>query len=408
MTPTPMTPTPMISRRHLLGGIAAATAAGACSTLGVRSAAAGTPTGSGRLVSIFLRGGMDHLSAVFPLDDPDLARERPTIAVDGGLDLDGRFALHPAMPRLHELHREGTFVPVVATGNPAGDRSHFVAQDLAALGDVVHSGDARGWLGRHLLATASEADPPLRAVTVGANVDRSLAGYPALGLPSIQQFGLGPTADASDLDSVIRAAHTGDGTAERIGRQALAATDAVVGLPAASDEDEDVRALADVATLLDEGREAGLGTEVVTVDLGGWDTHAQMGTTDEGEMRTLLGHLDSVLGGFVDDLDRRGIDDVTIVVATEFGRRVRENGSGGTDHGWGSAMFVLGPGLRRGAVAGDWPGLSADVLGERGDVPVTTDFRDVLAEVAGRSLGVDAAVAFVDHDVQPVGLFGPD
>ncbi len=395
------------SRRQLLRGFAATTAAAGIQSVGVPAAGAETPPATGRLVTVFLRGGMDHLSAVFPLDDADLARERPTIGVEGGLDLDGRFGLHPAMPRLHERHRSGTFVPVVATGNPAGDRSHFVAQDLAALGDVVVGTDARGWLGRHLLATASEDDRPLRAVTVGANVDRSLGGYPALGLPSIQQFGLGPLADTWELDAVVRVAYAGSGDAERVGRQALEATDAVVGLPASTDEDEDIRALADVATLLDEGRDAGLGTEVVTVDLGGWDTHDQMGTTEEGEMRALLAHLDEVLGGFADDLDRRGIDDVHTVVSTEFGRRVRQNGSGGTDHGWGSTMFVLGPGLRRGAVAGDWSGLSPEVLGERGDVPVTTDFRDVLAEVAGRALGTDAATAFPDHDATAVGLLRP-
>ncbi|MGK2930502.1 MAG: DUF1501 domain-containing protein [Acidimicrobiales bacterium] len=399
-----------LTRRHLLGGGAAFAAMSALGPT-ARTAAASRPTNrTGRLVTVFLRGGMDHLSAVAPIDDADLRAARPTIAMSGGLALDDRFALHPAMPRLHERFLAGTAVPIVATGNPAGDRSHFVAQDLVAIGAEKYLPDTRGWLARHLLDTPHDPASDtavLRALTVGANVDRSLAGFPAVGMASIQQFGLGSGADEAALVKILRRTHGGDSTADQVGRQALTVAGAIGGLPASTADDETRRTFADVATILDDGRDAGLGTEVVTVDIGGWDTHNTMGTTEAGEMRTLLAGLDTALGDFQDDLDARGIDDVRTVVLTEFGRRVEENGSGGTDHGWGSVMFVLGSGLVGATVHGDWRGLAPEVLGERGDVPATTDFRDVLAEVAGATIGVDAVAAFPGHDASAVGVVAP-
>ncbi len=144
---------------------------------------------------------------------------------------------------------------------------------------------------------------------------------------------------------------------------------------------------------------------MVTVNIGGWDTHDNMGTTAAGEMRDLLAGLDGYLGTFQADLDARGLSDVTTVVMTEFGRRVAENGSVGTDHGFGAVMLVLGGRVNGGHVYGPWAGLSPDVIGARGDVVPGVDFRNVLGDVAHDVLGVTSpATLFPGHTYARVGV----
>jgi uncharacterized protein (DUF1501 family) len=151
--------------------------------------------------------------------------------------------------------------------------------------------------------------------------------------------------------------------------------------------------------------DADLGIEVATINTGGWDTHENMGVSTVGEMRTLLAGLDSSLAAFQADLDARGINDVTIVTMTEFGRRVAENGNGGTDHGYGCAMLAMGAGVNGGQVYGDWAGLGPEVIGARGDVVPTVDFRGVLGDCARSTLGVaNPGSLFPGYSYAPVGV----
>lgn len=123
-------------------------------------------------------------------------------------------------------------------------------------------------------------------------------------------------------------------------------------------------------------------------------------------MRDMLGGLDDLVGGIADRFDASGIDDVTTVVVTEFGRRVNENGSGGCDHGWGSAALAMGRAVRGGTVHGDWMGLTPDVVADsRGDIPMTTDYRDLLGDALEHALGGDPRVAFPDHVPTATGVF---
>ncbi|MEZ5380225.1 MAG: DUF1501 domain-containing protein [Microthrixaceae bacterium] len=368
----------------------------------INRSAVGRRQGSGRLVVVFLRGGQDHLSTVVPYTDADYYDARSTIAIpdDVVLDLDGSFGLHPAMGGLHSLYGQDRLGVVVATGNAAGDRSHFLAQDLCEYGDVAVPADGIGWLARYLNGSGASGASPFRAVSIGNNVAPSLRGYPALGLASIQNFGLGGlTGTTEPMRSTLDLAYLGNGAAEAFGRQALEAVDEVAALSASTDSDPVARGFADLAVLL----EADLGVEVATVDIGHWDTHAAMGTPSSGEMAELLAGLDGYLAGFQADLDGRQLGDVTTVVMTEFGRRVAQNGSGGTDHGWGSAAFVMG-GAAAGGVFGDWVGLAPADIGPRGDVPVTTDHRDVLGDVVSSVLGADPGAVFPGHTYQPVGV----
>ncbi len=397
-----------VTRRAVLKSGAAAGLVGLAGAplLRATQAAAVAPVGvakrPGRLVLVFLRGAADHLSMTVPLDEQNYQDSRPGIAIDpnSALQLDDRFGFHPAMPRLHERYLAGQLAPLVAVGNPAGDRSHFVSQDLHERGSDGTDGAGNGWLARHLDATRSAPESALRAITVGSNVDASLLGYGALGMTSLRSFGLAGASGGDVLADVLRGAHGGDSVLDATAIQALQAATAVSELSASVARDRSVAAFEDIATLL----EADLGTDVITTSIDGWDTHSQMGDGDNGDMRNLLGGLDDLVGGLADSLDDRGIDDVTTVVVTEFGRRLAENGSGGCDHGWASAALVLGAAANGGQVHGDWPGLDSDVVADaRGDVPMTTDFRDLLGDVVTHVLGGDPAIAFPDHAARSTG-----
>lgn len=414
---TTATPRAGVSRRTVLKSAAAAGAVGLAASPIFRVAetavAASNPTTArvpdvgperpGRLVLVFLRGAADHLSMTVPLDEANYQDARPGIAIDPNraLQLDDRFGFHPAMPRLHERYQDGQLAPLVAVGNPAGDRSHFVSQDLHERGSDGTDAPGNGWLARHL-AAASAPGNALRAITVGSNVDASLLGARAIGMTSLRSFGLaGAGRDGDILSDVLRRAHDGGSALDVTALQALVAATAVGELPASTARDREVASFEDIATLL----EADLGTEVITTSIDGWDTHSRMGDSDAGEMRNLLGGLDDLVAGLADSLDDRGIDDVTTVVVTEFGRRVAENGSGGCDHGWASAALVLGAAANGGRVHGDWPGLEPDVIADtRGDVPMTTDYRDLLGDVVTHVLGGDPSIAFPDHAARPTGV----
>lgn len=152
----------------------------------------------------------------------------------------------------------------------------------------------------------------------------------------------------------------------------------------------EARDFADVAKLI----KADVGLEVAWLDLYGWDTHRQQGSTESGELPRRLDQLGRALAAFRADLGAE-LERVLVLVLSEFGRTARENGTGGTDHGHGNAMLLLGGKLQGGRVLGDFPGLAAEHLYQGRDVPVTTDFREVLAEICERHLHVpDAAPLF--------------
>jgi uncharacterized protein (DUF1501 family) len=146
-------------------------------------------------------------------------------------------------------------------------------------------------------------------------------------------------------------------------------------------------ALSDIARLI----KANVGLQVAAVDYGDWDMHAGMGDTDSGWMHDHLTELSSALAAFSTDLGS-AMNDVTLVTLTEFGRRVEENGSGGTDHGYGQVVFLLGGGVRGGVVHGTWPTLAPDALLD-GDLHATTDYRSILAEVLEKRCGAGAVNA---------------
>lgn len=345
------------------------------------------------LVVMFLRGGMDGLSALIPYGDPRYAEVRPTIGIpaDQVLALDDTFGLHPAMAPLVDLYHDGHLAIVHSSGSVAGSRSHFEQQGRLESGDDGLSGGS-GWLARHLAATGAAA-VPMHAMSWGNSTPASLQGdLGALSMPRLGNFNLATFGGLRDRTRTAMQ-QLYDGTDEVLSGPGLAALDAIdqvrvvregMGEPTVEYPKGGLgNSLREIAGTI----RADIGLAAATVDMGGWDIHAGAGDATSGPQASRLAELAGGLRAFADDLGPL-MSRTTVVVMSEFGRRVHENASGGTDHGRGNLMFVLGEGVR-GGIHGDWRGLDDDGLSD-GDVPVTTDYRDVVAEVVAARHGASA------------------
>jgi uncharacterized protein (DUF1501 family) len=350
------------------------------------------------LVVIFLRGGIDGLSAVVPYGDgrhyydsrPTLAVAAPGSGAGSALDLDGYFGFHPALSPLIDVYQSGGLAVVQATGLTNSSRSHFDAMQYMEYGTPESKTTGTGWVGRHLETTASASDSPFRAVGMGAMVQDSLRGQVApLSLRSIADFHLrGRSDELQRAQEALARLYRTDAPQDDLSTQArmvfttvemLQRINAMGYTPANGavypDDDEGFGlGLRQVAQLI----KANVGLEVACIDLGGWDTHENQGTHG-GFFEVHLDVLARGLGAFYADL-QDAMAGVTVVTMSEFGRRVAENASAGTDHGHGNFMLVMGGGTDGGRVIADWPTLAPEALVE-GDLAITTDYRDVLAEV---------------------------
>ncbi|GAB4552579.1 MAG: DUF1501 domain-containing protein [Anaerolineae bacterium] len=351
------------------------------------------------LISIFLRGGMDGLNAVVPFGEGARYYDsRPTIAIaepntpNGAINLDGFFGLHPKLAPLKDIYDAGALAIVHAAGSPDPTRSHFDAMTYMERGIPGNKSVTSGWIARHLETAAWQNDSPFRAVGMGAMVPASLNGaVTSLALQSIADFHLGGREDQIEAVRRTLASLYAVTPESDFGRQLLAAqasnTFNVIDLlaqigssaytpsgGAVYPETEFGLGMRQIAQLI----KAGVGLEVACVDLGGWDTHENQGGA-EGEQANVLAELAAGIAALYTDLGEL-MGSVTLVAMSEFGRRVQENASSGTDHGHGNAMFVLGGGINGGKVYADWRGLAPEALDE-GDVAITTDYRDVLGEL---------------------------
>lgn len=369
--------------------------AGALPLLGSRLGWAAEGDASGdTLVVIFQRGAMDGLNAVVPYTESNYYARRPTIAIpapngsaESAIDLNGQFGLHPALAPLKPLYDAGDLALVHAAGLTVPSRSHFDAQDFMERAWLAQGTVFDGWLNRTLAVLGGEAT--FRAVGMGTAVSRSLSGpQPVVGMSGIDGFGIDSQFQRADqLQAQVLASFDGPSFVDSTGQRAFAAVNELSSSSAPLlDVDNDAaypdgafgQRLRDLAALI----KAGLGVQVATVDIGGWDHH----NNEAQELPPLLTELAEGLAAFHADLGP-SMSRVSVVVMTEFGRRVAENGSRGTDHGRGGVMFALGGGVQGGQVYGDWPGLADGQL-ESGDLRVTTDYRAVLAEMLARRSGI--------------------
>lgn len=366
------------------------------------------------LVLVFLRGGMDGLHTVPAHADPHYRSQRPSLALpdpgrpNGMIDLDGRFGLHARLAPLQELFQAGRLAVVHACGSPDRTLSHFEAMQTMERGVDDGETTAVGWIARYLAATPAGEMSPLRAVAFGDMLPKSMQGaLAASAVRSITECRLAvPEAWGEPFRAALAGFYAGGsdmlstagrGTLSLLRR--LEALDPDRYRPEAGaryPETEFGRGLRQVAQLV----RAEVGLEIAEVDLGGWDAHAAQSAVMDG----LMSQLAEGLAAFALDLGDR-MARVTLVALSEFGRRVHENSSLGTDHGRGTAMLLLGGGIRGGRVYGRWPGLAPDALDSDGNIPVTTDYRDVLSEVVERRLRCPAVEqVFPGYTPRPLGI----
>jgi len=351
------------------------------------------------LVAIFQRGAVDGLNMVVPFGERGYYANRPSIAIpkpgapDGAVDLDGFFGLHPRMAPLAPLFSRGELAIVHACGSHDETRSHFDAQDYMESGTPGVKSTRDGWLNRYLHAREHEAASPFRAVALAPQLPRSLQGTePALAIGQLAQFGVhaGQATDTMATSFEQQYSQAADSLLRPTGREAFDAVSMLRTSKLANTSPDNGaeyprsgfgEALRQVAQLV----KADLGLEVAFTELGQWDHHANEGAA-VGQLATRLDDFARGLAAFHQDLGDR-MADVVLVTMSEFGRTLKENGARGTDHGHGNAMLILGGPVKGGKVYGKWPGLEQNQLWEGRDLAITTDFRDVFAEVVTGHLG---------------------
>lgn len=414
------------SRRQLFaraGLLGAAAAAGPLLQTHYAYAASPAYTGD-TLVVLSFRGGMDGLSVVVPHGDTAYPTLRPTIGLSSGQLLagttDSMFGLHPALAPLKSFWTAGSFGVVHAAGLPVPDRSHF--QATTEMERASFDGSLRtGWLDR-MLGVRGLTGSSFQAMEVGDNLppDSLLGPNPELAVDSLDNFALaGADSPAQRLQwaTALRALHAGAASSLRQPADTtLDAIDTVASMGQASDyvasggaayDDKSSLAVAlrDVARLI----KAKVGLQIACIDYGDWDMHVGLGLantagniggTDDNWMRDHLDELAKALAAFGTDLSSSPrfagdtgsfFDDVSLVSLTEFGRRAEENGDHGVDHGFATAVMLMGSGVVGGQVhlSGAWPTL-ADAALIDGDLDVTTDYRSVLAEVLNKRCRVSS------------------
>ncbi|GHA81556.1 DUF1501 domain-containing protein [Cognatilysobacter bugurensis] len=431
--------TPSISRRHFLKGCTAAAAVAAAGPQLFFSSVHAAANGHDTLVVLFLRGGLDGLNLVVPVSGEDRAHyeaARPTLAIPvsgtyGALPLTlasgaaTGFGLHPSAVGLRDLWDGGQLAIVHACGlRESVTRSHFDAQLTIELGVMGRQGIGTGWLARAMNTQPGVSGAePMPALAVNSRQPASFGGSThALTMASPGDFQLNSGAwnwqktRADSPAGLVGVNETlarlwggptgleGDGArAERalstIARQSFGAPPA--GWPTSTI----ARQLWTVAQSI----RAGLGLRYAALDLGGWDTHDGQGSAGSGYhyFQNKVAELSQALAAFHNELALTGhAGRVTTVVQSEFGRRVRENAARGTDHGYGNPVLVLGGAVNGRRFYGQWPGLSPETLSPTyGDVPVTTDYRQVIGEILVRRMGhTDVAAVFPGYAASALGI----
>jgi uncharacterized protein (DUF1501 family) len=359
-------------RRLLLGAALAATGA---TMLPVRAGFAAAP-GDRRLMVVVLRGGLDGLAAVVPYADPRYRALRGGLALpeDALHPLDDRFALHPALAPLAPWYERGEWLIAHAVATPYRERSHFDAQDLLEGGGSEPHAQGTGWLNR----AAAALHPEPSGIAIGPSVPLLLRGAAAVTswAPSLL-----PAVDADFLDRVMHMYAVDPLLASSLQAARMLEDDGAM---------DGQRARGPQAFVAMMERAAGFmraddGPRLAAVDLGGWDTHANQGLA-EGRLANALTRLTEGLMAY-----RRALGPVwsktAVLVVTEFGRTVRVNGSGGTDHGTASVAFLFGGSIEGGRMVGDWPGLAR--LHEDRDLVPANDLRALLKGTLAAQFGLD-------------------
>ena len=343
-----------------------------------------------RLVLVNLRGGVDGLAIAAPYGEPSYTTHRAALSLgapgtdEGVLKLDSLFGLHPKLAALHNFYERGEALFFQAVATPYRDRSHFDAQKVLENGTTT-PGELSGWVNRVITS-----QPELTALAIGPNVPLIARGTapvqtwsPSL-LPEIDDDTLRRIHDLYQRDPFF---------AERLATALKAPGSGSDGRPRRNNRGQ-------INHLLDPTIEfllANDGPDILMLDWGGWDTHANQGGTT-GPLANKLAQLDGAMERLA-----TGLGDVwrdtAVIVFTEFGRTVRANGTRGTDHGTGTLAFAVGGGIQGGRIVSDWPGLKPADLFQNRDLKPTRDVRELFAAALVQHLSV--AESLIDDRIFP-------
>jgi uncharacterized protein (DUF1501 family) len=347
------------------------------------------------LIVVLLRGAVDGLNVVIPYAEERYYGERQSIAIalpgksNGGLALDAHFALHPALAALMPLWTERGLAFVHAAGSPDPTRSHFDAQLYLETGSPGASIVRDGWMNR-LLPALPGPRGAIDAIAIGPTVPRILAGKAPVATLPLGPSGTPPLPiDKPEIGAAFDRLYSANDELGRSYREGRAARAQLIEALTKERRIADNGAPPPIGFPGQAARLAALirrqvGIRLVAIGLGGWDTHVNQGN-HTGQLAGQLRPLAEGLTALARDSGEAWRDTIVLVLS-EFGRTVRENGNGGTDHGHGNVIWVLGGGINGGRVYGDWPGLAPAQLYQRRDLAVTTDFRTVLAAILERHM----------------------
>lgn len=363
-----------LDRRSILGGsIALGTA-----SLALPSMAFARTDGEKNLLFVLLRGAADGMAMLAPVGDPGLSElRRATLAeYDGARRADGFFAIHPAFDQVGAAYDAGEALFVHATATSYRERSHFDGQNMLETGAAQPYAKSDGWLNRlvgMIGEQAGETHPKALAIAptmpLALRGDAPASSYAPSALPQASDAFMARVGMLYGEDAEL-----GGLWSRALETQAMAADDNLRNL-------RDAQAAGDLAASLMRGED---GARIAMIELGGWDTHANQ----VGAFRRNASQLDALLGAY-----RAGMGsawaDTMVVVATEFGRTARLNGTNGTDHGTASATLLMGGALRGGRVMADWPGLGESDLYEGRDLRPTMALESVVAGAVAEHLALD-------------------
>ncbi len=417
--------TSTVSRRKFLaaGGVGVATATTMAVTgFGTRLALAapGDPSTGDVLVVVFLRGGADGLTMAPPYGYQSYRQLRPNIAIDppGGPNgalpltggsangnavfptgLDGVIGLHPALkPAYDALWDRGRLAVIPATGLPPSEsptRSHFAATRYVQAGSASGSVGG-GWLGRMINVQSGDGLFPALNTTNRGNLLQG--GKGAVSIPNLRNFGITGFPDRDRASDALNVLHSGNDSISARGSTVLGVVDRVQNLGndlrPGYPNDQLSRKFSEVSELI----KANLGIRAAVIDFGSWDHHRNHGTVGNGRFHRKATELGGALGAFANDTN--GLDGICVLVITEFGRTINENGNRGTDHGRATTYMAMGSGIRGGVFGDDYPDVIRDDP-NHGDLTVLTDFRKPVAEIIrNRAMVNDLGVVFPTYQGQ--------
>jgi uncharacterized protein (DUF1501 family) len=350
-----------------------------------------------RLLVVILRGGMDGLSAVPAIGDPTYAGLRGRLAVQrsgqfAALPLDGTFALHPSLPKMHALYRAGELLPIHACATAYRERSHFDGQNVLETGAAHPMARGEGWLNKALgalprarpemgMALSGQAPLILRGPT-------PVATWSPSGMPDV---------DTDTMSRLLALYDARDPALANALEAAMSANLVAMDAGAGDMNGRGGRNIVPMAQIAARFLKDANGPIAAVMETNGWDTHTNQGV-EQGVLARNLTQLDNGLDAFKTEMGAEWRNTV-VIVATEFGRTAAPNGGGGTDHGVGAAAFLAGGAVNGGRVLADWPGLARSALHEGRDLRPTTDLRAVFKGVLADHLQVSSTA--LEREVFP-------